>query len=275
MRKVLAGLFCLSVLIAFVIPLLLLPSIHDANHPVYDFVESTASKDAVVAARTYEGLVRSQDVPAIERASTKVMMSDAYRKVIPVMAGYMPAGKPVKARVAQWQSMWQSDGKTSETIILLTRYSDRILISTTRFATSRSTRKVEGFRINMLTDADLKQIDFRFETLNNLRIAVLSMAFVVVAFTMLMLYRCLSTKGIRFGWLWAVFISVGFMRFNYNWLNSQISFQPISVFFPAAGYTQDLAMAFSPYIAIPFGALLFYVLKIGKTVKTAASVSGG
>jgi len=104
----------------------------------------------------------------------------------------------------------------------------------------------------------------RFSLLNkSLLQYVFLFAFVMAPiFSLLMLYICFRTPRLKFKWLWAIFILIGFGAMRMNWATGDVVFHPLFVQVLSASMVTTGPVA--PWIlsvSLPIGAIIFGLMR--------------
>lgn len=85
-------------------------------------------------------------------------------------------------------------------------------------------------------------------------------AIVVPGLIIFTLVICALTPLPKKKWLWILFISVGFIRFKFNWATGDIVFTPVSMIVLGAGYMAESPLApIWLIVALPIGAVAFLI----------------
>jgi hypothetical protein len=89
---------------------------------------------------------------------------------------------------------------------------------------------------------------------------VLGLTIVVPLFTFCVMAVCLRTKGLRWKWLWAIWILIGVGKLALNWTTGDVSFTPLSLQIPCGrAIAEPVYGPFVLSVSLPLGAILFLV----------------
>lgn len=99
---------------------------------------------------------------------------------------------------------------------------------------------------------------FTFAGKSPLHYVVLMLTASILLLIVYALVLCLRTPITKRKWLWALFVTLGFVQFFFNWTDGSYQLQPISVALLGVGFIQ--AGPYAPIVlkfSIPVGAIVF------------------
>jgi hypothetical protein len=202
--------------------------------------------------------MQTQDLPTLKAMSDPALLNDNFYQAVPKLGVYFPAGQPTATGALQYSLTAYSDGRRISVLVINHTYANgSVTLTTTTF--NEVNGKVQGFYVRLLTAADLKALRFDPFTANGTQAIMLILALAIIGFTIFTLYRCLSTPGIRWKWLWFIFITAGVCSLRFNWTTQMVQFVPFDIHWGAAGLFQLLLQPATIYLNAPVGALVFWL----------------
>jgi hypothetical protein len=231
---------------------------YDTRHPMYAFVAQFVPKDQQARAEAYTAAMQRQDVATLNAMTDPSVLNADFYASVPKIAQYFPAGNPVSEGALQYSVTSSSDGRSAATLVTNHVYANGGVVFTTVYF-NKVNGKIQGFQLRSLAPADLKALRFRPLEANITQGAVLGVVLAVIAFGLITLYRCLATPGVRFKWLWFIFITAGIFSLRFNWLTQLVGFAPIQIQWGPAGIYQGLFEPATLYINAPVGAMAWWL----------------
>lgn len=242
---------------------------YDTRSPIYGFIGRVTPPADLALVEAYGDLMRTQDYEGLKRASAPGMLSDEVFKAVPRIAGYYPAETPKAVAPIQYALTASSDGNNTAMVTVNHVYSDGVVLTVTKF--DQKSRKVTSFTLRRLTAENMAALRFDPLSANSTQLAILGLACAVFAFTLITLYSCLAAAGVKWKWLWFLFITAGVCSLRFNWMTSVMSFAAIDIRWGAAGYWQNLLEPAMVYINFPLGAVVYWLFGRRKAVTKPVS----
>jgi len=231
---------------------------YDTRHPIYAFVGHFVPKDQHDRAEAYAAAMQRQDLTTLKAMSEPAMMSPDFYAAVPRIAAYIPAGRPISTGPIEYSVTANTNGQRTAVLMINHVYPNGgVVFTTTVF--NQLDGKVVGFNVRALTPADVKSVRFNPLAANPTQAAVLIVALLLIAFTLATLYRCLSLPGVRFKWLWFIFITAGIGSLRFNWMTQTVDFSLLDIHWGAGGVYQQLFMPATIYLNAPVGAVVFWL----------------
>lgn len=175
------------------------------------------------------------------------------------VATLFPPGEPTEVQVVGARVLTSSKGSQYDLSFQYVYAKAWVLVNVVLEKDSEKLA-VAGVHVTPLRDSLQSINSFSFAGKSTLHFAFFALAIAIPIFILVTLFLCIRTPVPKRKWLWLLFIAVGLVQFSLNWSSGEVNMQPISFLLFGAGYAQ--AGLASPYIftiAIPIGAILFYV----------------
>lgn len=135
-----------------------------------------------------------------------------------------------------------------------------VVLTRTQFAWDKAA--IIDHQVRNLTAADLKAAQFDLKGRTAQHYIFLGIAAVLCGFSLWQLYRCLSVRGIAFGWLWALAILTGVAKVSFNWATGVSQFLPLSFQWPPVALSVTPLDGAILSLSLPVGAIVYAVLNI-------------
>ena len=236
---------------------------YDTRQPIYALVGHFVPKDQHDRAEAYVAAMQRQDLATLKAMSDPAVLNADFYASVPKIAAYLPAVRPVSTGAIQYNVTAASDGRRTAVLTINHVYPNGGVVFTT-VVFNLVNNRIEGFQFRSLSPADVQALRFDPLHANAAQAGLLAAALVLIAFTLVTLYRCLSLPGIRFKWLWFIFITAGVCSFRFNWMTQAYVFTPIYIQWGAGGVYQALFEPATVYLSVPLGAILFWATGKGK-----------
>jgi hypothetical protein len=216
-------------------------------------------KLAAIERATFEA-VRTGDGEAMAAVSVPQLQTPAAVAEIAKVRTYLPQGAPKASKLVGWNVNFGTDGAASAFMASDHDYGDRVVLARTsmRRAGSDSPWLVEGFHVQVATDAELGVNDFSLVGKKPGQYLFLLAAAASLASMVAALVKVVRTPGLRRKWLWGIAAFVGIVKVQMNWATGVVGFNLFSVQLIGATATTGLSR-FEPWIintTLPIGAVL-------------------
>lgn len=209
--------------------------------------------------RTMEDL-RHQKIDAVEQEATEASrhQEQPLSTILSKMATAFPPGEPKLIRAVGYTPMAGAAGEISYYASYEYEFPKRWVLVRLEWQRADNKLRLNGVNIRLL-DASIE--DTNAFTLAGKGIAnyvILGLAVLAPVFSLYTLFLCLKTKGIRWKWLWALFIIIGFGSLTVEWTTGSSSLTILSVKLLSVSWMRRGLGPWLISVGLPLGALLFY-----------------
>jgi hypothetical protein len=209
----------------------------------------------------------AHDTAAVKAATDPAMPGYAGIETdIATVGAMFPSQNPKSIQYLGWWTKYSNTGRSAEVSAEYAFEGRTWLLATMSLSGEPGTYKISGLRVDALPApyAELNAFSLNYKT--PLHYAFL---FVWGAVALLVIYAfaiCLQTRGMKYKWLWAIFILVGVFAVTLNWTTGELGVAPISINIPVVNLGRIGSSG--PWIAtilFPLGAVLFLMKRRAMT----------
>jgi hypothetical protein len=261
--KGIAALFCLLILVAAVGPLISPPDYYDASGEQDPAVTALTPPDFYRRAEAYADFVQRKDIEALKPLTAPEILDNAFYQSIPAVAQFGSLETPRTTRILGFHTnttWWSgSDGAvTNSNIVIGHYYPDKVIFTTTTFRKQDGDIKVTGFNLRRLNNADIDGMTFRLSSKPLVHYAVLSLAMVILVFSLVTLYVSLTRPRLKWRWAWVIFVLLGIGYLTFNWGTGAFGVNLLNFHAPQAFMSMEIYQYPMIVMCLPLGALLFW-----------------
>ena len=220
--------------------------------------------------QTMENL-RHQKLDAIEQEATEASrhQEQPLSTILSKMAASFPAGEPKLIRAVGYTITAGNSGEDSYYASYEYQFPTRWVLVRLEWVRLDGKLRLNGVNIRLL-DASVENTNaFTFAAKGAANYLILCLAVMAPLFSLYTLYLCLKTKGVRWKWLWAVFIVIGFGSLSVNWTTGSSALMLISVKLLSVSWVRTGVGPWVISVALPLGALAFH-WKLARVKKARA-----
>ncbi|MFT4076531.1 MAG: hypothetical protein QM647_13485 [Asticcacaulis sp.] len=258
-----AALFCLAILAAGVWPLVSPPDYYDINGEEDAAVMKLTPPDLYRRAEAYADLMQRKDIESLKPLTAPEILDNAFYRAIPTIAQYGSIETPQATRVLGFHTntTWisGSGGKwTDSNIVIAHYYPDKVIFTITNFRQQGEDIKVTSFNLRRLSNADIAAVKFSLWGKSPLHYAVLALAVLILAFSLVTLYASLTRPRVKWRWAWVPFVALGIGYLTFDWGTGAFGIRLLNFHAPQAFMAMELFQYPMILMCLPIGALLFW-----------------
>jgi hypothetical protein len=215
-------------------------------------------KDQRDAAEKFIALFSARDLAGIEKQFDPRVDINTADPVIRNMVARFPRAKPTHVQVYQWGKSVQTSG-TFYGMDIFYRYPDGSgMIADVVLSPAAKGYRVYGIHLQPMSRGTLEANDFSLKGKTNLHYALLVAIVAVIALTIWALVACIRARGVRYKWLWIIFILIGFGKLTVDWTTGAMAFTPMAFqLLSASGMRSGFWGPWVIGISVPIGAIVF------------------
>ncbi len=168
---------------------------------------------------------------------------------------------PIKHRLLGYQ-MLEQDGVESLTLSFQSQVGEMVVLASVNLQPVGDSYLVNGVHVKSLPKT-LEEINaFTFSGKSVLHYLFFLMMIAIPAFIVFVLVLCLRTPGLKFKWLWFVFIAFSIGSVTINWTGGGVALFPLSFYLLGASFARlGEAGPWFISVGVPVGAVLFLALR--------------
>jgi hypothetical protein len=206
---------------------------------------------AQLASGDYEGLKA--------KMASKIQATMEPDEVAKVRA-QLPPGRPLSVKTWRW-SKFQNGASYAYESADEYAYPDVYVLASTRIIRPAGAKadQIELLDVQVVTKKQLAANELTLEGKTPVHYAFVGAMALVGLITLIALFGVFTRKGVRGGWLWFLFILLGFAKFTLNWTTGAFAFQAMSIQLLSLSAFSG-GSVFDPWFlsfSIPLGALIF------------------
>jgi hypothetical protein len=222
-----------------------------------DLLSVIASTEDQALATRYIDLLRARRFEEIEQAADPGIRSQLH-DALGQMAGALPEATPTSITLVGAQKLTNDQGLTTNLTFEYGFGEDWFLINVA-WLSKDDTFTIVGFNIYD-TEASLEELSkFELAGKSPTHYLFLVLAVAVPIFCIYTLVVCARTRLTGRKWPWIIFILFGVGTFSLNWTSGEWGFAPLNFLLLGAGVTAEPYMPWVVSVALPLGALLFWL----------------
>ena len=229
----------------------------------------TPKEDERVA-RGYLELLRSHDLERIEKDLDQTLQNDTVRETLARMVPQMPAQQPLSSRIVGVHT-WRGQDVYVSNISFELHYPDLWLLANVAVQKKHGQSTLVGLNIVPMSDSLENLTRFSLAGKSRLQYAILGLAVAAAAVTLLALVRAIRTPGLRWRWLWIVFILVGFGKAAVDWSTGTLSVKLLALQLCSASALAPFYGSWSVAVSLPLGELVFLLRGRGASASAPAA----
>lgn len=219
---------------------------------------SSAPKEEVDFCKQYLALFQSRDFDAIERNfSPELKNVEQYRLKLEQMANFFPDEK-VKNIFLDKANFYSDKTLHRYNLSFFYEFPSKWLFASVKLEKKDDQIIVKGVHVQPLRESPEITNRFTFQGKGPINYIFLPFAILVEIFIIFTFVLCMITSIPKRKWLWAIFILLGFFRFDLNWTTGALTINPGFVQVLGSGFL--IGGVFGPWIiqtSLPLGAIIF------------------
>ena len=219
--------------------------------------ETLVPKEESALAKELIAKLAAKDFSAVEfRLDSKVRTPDV-REKLEQMVRILPTGELKSVRTV---GAYTTKSSTSTTYDLTYEYeyADGWVVANAVLERRDGKVTLQSIHFSQTKESLATLNHFTFEGKGIAHYFVFALSIFIPLFIVYTLVLCSRTKIPKHKWLWLLFVAVGFVQFQFNWIDGTWGVQPLSLLLLGAGFTKAGPVA--PLIfglAFPLGAVVF------------------
>lgn len=226
-----------------------------------DTLEKFADDAKEAIAREYLQQLQAGDIAGlIAQLEPSLRTPDALTQ-FEAMRAALPAAAPAAANLIGYQVAYASDAARYN-VSYQFGYDSAWLAANVAWAepTNGSARQILGMNVYRLKEPLEKTHALNFARASLRHYVFATLAVAIPMFCLVTLVACIRTKPLRRKWLWCIFICVGVCTFSLNWTTGEVAIRFLSMLlFGAGAFTRSIYSAWAVSLALPIGAILFWI----------------
>lgn len=209
--------------------------------------------------------VVSKDYAAIEGLMDSRVHQADIRQALDRLRAQIPADAPIHMEPVAWSFVKKmnarsggADARNAKVAIEYTYPGPKWLLASANLSGEPGDFRIVAFNVAPLTESLSQTNAFTLKGKSSQHYIFLVCAVTAFAVSVYALVRCLRLKGLRHKWLWAIFMSFGFVVFSINWTNGAVFINPLAFYLLGAAFIRDGWVG--PWVisfAVPVGAIIF------------------
>lgn len=211
-------------------------------------------------ARSYVNLLRHGRFEEIETQVDASIQNSEMPDQLAAMAALFPPEAPVSVKVVAANTFHRPAIATTN-ITLEYEFPHKWLLVNVVTQRKDEATTLTGFHVTPIADSLEKLNSFTLKGKSSAQYAVLLLAVAAVILSFYAFVVCLRSKMGKRKWIWSILCLIGIGRLGINWTTGQAGFTPLSIQVPPAGASAAFYGPWMVYVALPVGAVLFFILR--------------
>lgn len=225
-------------------------------------VEKIADDKIELIAKTYIEQVSRGEFEAIERDLVDEVKGPQTRRALEEMKGMIPPGEPIRISLAGYHwSRSLSANSASYDLVYEYEYKVGICVWEFKLVKEETDRfRIKSFRVTPLEKSLKEAHQFALLEKGPMHWIFLMATIAVFVFITWSFVSCIRTPFKGRKWPWAIFISFGFVQFNFNWSTGALSYKLLYIALFGSGFASH--GLYTPWVfttSIPVGAILYWL----------------
>jgi len=213
----------------------------------------------------YVDLLRDNQLDQIQREFDPSVVDDDTADNLATMRNHFPEGAPISQKIVGANVIHGNHPPITTVALEYEFPDDQWAIAKVDWTNANGKTVLLGFHVSNIPDSIEHTNRFTFAGKGLSQYFTFFLAILMVAINVHAFITCLRTPNIKLKWLWLIATLIGVGKFSVNWTTGQTYITPLSICVPAA---QASALVYQPWfvsVALPIGAIAFYVMRERKT----------
>ena len=225
-----------------------------------ELLQKFASPEEQSLAKGYVDLLRQQKFDDIEKEIDASIGGASLHDTLVQMGALIPNGEPTSVKLVGAHRM-NMDNSTTVNLTFEYEFSGKWLLANVAVKKQGGKNIIMGFNITPQSASLEEQNKFTLNGKTTIQYIVFTLAIIFPLLTLYALVICVRTKLKGKKWPWVLFLIFGFGKFAVNWTTGQWAFAPLSFQLSSASATAPLFGQWTLGVSLPFGAVIFLLLR--------------
>jgi hypothetical protein len=200
--------------------------------------------------------LRHNKFDLIEQVATDASRRQDLPSILSKMAAGFPSGEPKLIRAVGYEALVGTAGQTSYFASYEYQYPELWVLLRVEWQRVDGKLRLNGINIKLMKESLEASNAFTFGGKGMTHYLILCFAVLAPLFSLYTLVLCLRAKGLKWRWLWALFIILGFGRLAFNWTTGASHFSALGLELLSVSW---LRVGNGPWVisvGLPLGALV-------------------